>query len=368
MECVKEAKACMRLLPAAILILAWSAERVHRPSDRPAENLPEPVTDTSTWSDSRRLGDTTFFSRGRVITTVVVLPDSQWAVRPPVLLGLPNGPFQLPPDSLCTLGYSGTTLLVFPATVLQQLERTRECGARTFAQIRRPKLKDSYGSLSVDAARAELESWPWDGLCGRVRDSTLIAFYVGDDVTADEWGPAPLPTRLAQWDSVAGLIQTRCPGAPVAIRALPTQLEARPRWEWLTTAWAQYPGPRPVIGPPEKFFALQVASAKRQHLGLVTGLNLLDGSCGPAARGWCLPGIPGTTLAGTRPDHYQMSAAELMYYKSVAMTDPYVCASVDWSWGPNFKSDFHDRPDIQSAAKALSVIARQRARTSCVQR
>jgi hypothetical protein len=63
-----------------------------------------------------------------------------------------------------------------------------------------------------------------------------------------------------------------------------------------------------------------------------------------------------------------MSAAEMMYYKSVAMTDPYVCASVDWSWGPNFKSGFHSRSDVQSAAKTLNVIARKRPLTSCVQR
>jgi hypothetical protein len=359
----------VKLLPV-LLILAWSGEPVRRASDSsPIEARgSEPISDTSTWTDTRKLGDTTFYSRGRVVTTVVVLPDSHWAVRPPVVLGLPNGPFQLPPDSLCTLGYTGTTLPVFTATVLRDLERTRQCQARTFAQIRRVRLKDSTGKLSVQTARAELDSWPWAGLCGRVKDSTIIAFYIGDDVTNDEWGPAPLATRLAQWDSVAGVIRTKCPDAPVAIRALPTQLEARPQWQWLTTAWAQYPGPRPRWGAPEQFFGSQVASAKRQRLGLVAGLNLLNGGCGPATRGWCLPDVPGTTLPGTGPEQYQVSAAELMYYKSVAMTEPYVCASVDWSWGPNFRSGFHDRPEIQSAAKALGVIARKRPLTSCVQR
>jgi hypothetical protein len=353
-----------------LLILAWSGEHVRRVTDSSAIRThgAEPVSDTSTWADSRKLGDTTFYSSGRVVTTVVVLPDSQWAVRPPVVMGLPHGPFQLPPDSLCTLGYTGTTLAVFTSTVLRDLQRTRECQARTFAQIRRVKLKDAIGNLSVQAAEAELKTWPWLEVCNRVKDSTIIAFYIGDDVTNDEWGPAPLATRLAQWDSIAGLIQARCPNAPVAIRALPTQLEARSHWQWLTTAWAQYPGPRPRWGSPEQFFGSQVASAKRQRLGLVAGLNLLNGSCGPADRGWCLPKVPGTTLPGTGPDLYQVSAAELMYYKSVAMTEPYVCASVDWSWGPNFRSGFHDRPEIQSAAKALGVIARKRALTSCVQR
>jgi hypothetical protein len=282
-----------------------------------------------------------------------------------VVLGLPYGPMGLPPDSLCTLGYTGTTTPVLVASVLRDLQRIHDCRARTFAQIRLAKLKDSTGKLSVQVAEAELKTWPWPGLCPRVKDSTIIAFYIGDDVEAAAWGPAPIATRLAQWDSIGGLIQARCPGAPIAIRAHPNQLEARPKWQWLTTAWTQYSARR---GPPEQFLATQVASARRQRLGLVAGVNMLDGGCGPAALGKCLPDFPGTTLPGTGPDLYQVSAAELVYYKTVAMTDPYICASVDWSWGPNFRSNFHERPDVRSAVKALGVIARRRLLASCVQR
>jgi hypothetical protein len=368
----------MKPLPALLLLAACSHEL-----DLPAytvsslgHNSIEPrlvrlsaaaeaATHTTPWADSRTRNGTTFYSRGRVVTTVEVLTDSMWSLQPPVTLGLPSGPFNLPPDSLCTLGYSTTTLAVIYTRVLRDLQRTRECGARTFAQIRRSKLKDSTGKLSVQTARAELDTWPWPGLCGRVQDSTIIAFYIGDDVEAAEWGPAKLPARLAQWDSIAGIIQARCPGAPVAIRAHPNQLEARGDWLWLTTAWTQYTNRR---GPPEEFLALQVASAKRQRLGLVAGVNLLNGGCGPAERKRCLPDVPGTTLPGTQPQFYQLSAAELIYYKTVALSEPYVCASVDWSWGPAFRSSFHERPEIRSAAKILGLIARKRPLSSCIQR
>ncbi len=132
----------------------------------------------------------------------------------------------------------------------------------------------------------------------------------------------------------------------------------------LTTAWTQYTNRR---GPPEEFLALQVASAKRQRLGLVAGVNLLNGGCGPAERRKCLPDIPGTALVGTEPGLYQLSAAELVYYKTVALSDPYVCASVDWSWGPAFRSGFHERPEIRGAVKVLGLIARRRPRSSCIQ-
>jgi hypothetical protein len=370
----------MRLLPLLLLIAACSSELApprYTLSSLAGTSLDarfaarldgEAGTQTLPWADTSQVGDTTFYSRGRVVTTVSIFTDSQWTVRPPVTLGLPNGPFNLPPDSLCTLGYTATTFGVVASNVLSRLDRVHACKGKAFVVLREPPQMDATGKLSVQAASAELETWPWAGLCGRVKDSTIIAFYVGDDVTAPGWGPAPLATRLAQWDSIAGLIRSRCPAAPVAIRALPTQLEARPQWQWITTAWAQYTGPR-RHGTPEQFFATQVASAKRQRLGLVAGLNLLNGGCGPATTGWCLPDVPGTSAVGTRgTDLYQMSAAEFLYYKTVALTDPYVCASLDWSWGPVFDSDFHQKPEIRSVAKSLGVMAAMRRLAGCVMR
>jgi len=233
-----------------------------------------------------------------VITTVAVQTDSHWVVRPATAAlkaGLPYGPTQLPPDSLCSISYyTATTLPVVAKRVLRDLDRTHECGAGTFIQFRRAKLKNSDGNLSVEAALGEIKHWPWEELCARVKDSTILGFHIGDDVVAKEWGPAPIETRLAQWDSIAGGIAAKCPGAPIVIRARPRQLAKRDHWEFLTTAWAQYPGPLPRSGTPEEFFAAEVASAKKQHLGLVTGVNLLGGGCGPEDTGRCLPDIPGT--------------------------------------------------------------------------
>lgn len=369
------------LLPIVLLTLSCSAERTSRLSttsslaqhSMAASYAPETpaagvVRYTTPWADSSTRGNATFHSRGRVVTTVAVHTDSQWVEQPLVAAGIPYGPTQLPPDSLCTLGYTGTTLPVVPGKVLRDLERTRECGARTFAQIRRAKLKDSNGDLSVQAAQAEIDGWPWDGLCARMNDSTIIAFHIGDDVVAKEWGPAPLEVRLARWDSIAGAVAAKCPDAPIVIRARPRQLAQRDNWQWLTTAWAQYPGPLPRSGTPKDFFVAEVASAKKQNLGLVTGVNLLGGGCGPAETGRCLPDIPGTSLRGSGKNTYQVSAAEFIDYKTAAMSDPYVCASVDWGWGPTFRSDFHGRPEIQSAARTLGLMAGKRPSTNCVQK
>src|SRR3954466_2390609 len=105
------------------------------------------------------------------------------------------------------------------------------------------------------------------------------------------------------------------PAAAIVARARPRQLAKRDNWQWLTTAWAQYPGPLPRAGTPEEFFATEVASAKKQHLGLVTGVNLLGGGCGPVEEGRCLPDIPGGSLKGSGKNTYQLSAAEFVDYK-----------------------------------------------------
>src|SRR3954467_13285323 len=112
----------------------------------------EAASYTTPWTDSSRLGDTVFHSSGRVITTVAVHTDSLWAVRPPAEMvkgGLPYGPTQLPADSLCTLGYTARTLRVVAKEGRGELERTHDWGGGTFIQIRRAKLKNSDGNLSV---------------------------------------------------------------------------------------------------------------------------------------------------------------------------------------------------------------------------
>jgi hypothetical protein len=170
-------------------------------------------------------GSSSLFRPFRSVPSGAASYTTPWADTSKV--GIPNGPFDLPPEDLCTLGYTATTIAVVPAKILDDLQRIRDCQGRVFPKLRRPKMKDAAGYLSVDAARAEIDSWPWPELCGRVKDSTIIAFYVGDDVGKEEWGPAKLPTRLAQWDSIAGLVQAKCPGAPVTIRARATLLEPR---------------------------------------------------------------------------------------------------------------------------------------------
>jgi hypothetical protein len=379
-------------------------------------------SDTTRWADTTRRGDTTFHSRGRVITssgptttitTTLVLTDSQWVVRPAAPLGIPYGPAAMPPDSLCrraTLGYTATILPVQKAGVevlrsasgeslgvarsigaaernaqlLATLRKIQDCGATVSLRIARAALKDSNNRLSVATAHRELATWPdlTPFLAGP--RPTVFSFHLGDDVERDEeWG-YPVPTLLAMWDTIARPLAERHPGTPRVLRALATQMAQRPaegrpdslRWRWMTTALAQYAGPV-RHRPPGEFVATQVATAKRLKLGLLLGINLINGGCGPrtgrhpAALAYaCLPGIPGDSFPGdgSPAGRYQLSAIELAKYGEVQLREPYSCGNLSWSWGENFGSNFHKRADIRAAALALGGIAQARPFTSCIRR
>jgi hypothetical protein len=295
--------------------------------------------------------------------------------------GLPWGVAHLPPDSLnrLSLGYSGAVMNGVASTLKADLDRVRARNGRVVLSILRSKTKDANG-LSVAATDAELARWQAAAdLNPYIADGTIIAIYVSDDISSTEWGPnAPY---LARIDSLAGAVKARWPTAPTIVRAKPTELTSH-TWRWLDAGWAQYRGPY-RDGTPQQFRDIQVASARAQKLGLVIGLNLLDGGCGLTSA--CLPGVPGTGILGTFPNaasirRFQMSAAEVLAYGKVFVAEPYNCASIGWRWSPTYSTTtlpaeqlagikaFDTRPDVRAAMGDLSILAGQRPSTSCRQR
>ena len=321
----------------------------------------------------------------RIIATSGALADtSTVTVTAPLASGgrsgIPFGAFHLPPDSLnrLSLGYTGAVMTVVPTTLKHDLELIHARNGRVVLAIRRSKTKDA-GGLSVAATDTELGAWQAAvDLNPYLADGTITAIYLSDDITSSEWGPnAPY---LARMDSMAGAAKARWPTAATVVRAKPTELTGH-AWRWLTTGWAQYRGPY-RDGTPAQFRDIQVSSAKAQKLGLILGLNVLDGGCGPTPA--CLPGVPGTAILGTLLNaasvrRFQMSAAEVLAYGKVFLAEPYSCASIGWRWSPLFTASlpadqlaaiqaFDLRADVRAAMGDLSIMAGQRSTTNCVQR
>lgn len=348
-----------------------------------------------TWQDTTKEGDSalTIAYKRRIEVT-----DSTKLVRLITATnGIPNGPFHLTPTALCANpDFSASTLNANATTLLRDLGVVQACKKRVVLLLKRSAMKNVVG-LSAVTATAEIATWP--DISAYVKDGTVIAVYVGDDIGAEEWGPITLLVRLALMDEIACSVRRRWPTVPTVIRAKPVagrmvngrwepgELGDRPTWNCLTTAWAQFRGPY-RDGPPKKWIDSMAVAAARLKLGLIGGHNLLDGGCGPPtlldgrANTSCLPNVPGTAILGTYVNaatyrRYQTSASELTFYKIILVSAPGVCASLDWRESQGWSASrpaaqltgvqgFSVRPSILASFKAIAIVARTKTPASCI--
>jgi hypothetical protein len=94
-----------------------------------------------------------------------------------------------------------------------------------------------------------------------------------------------------------------------------------------------------------------VSAAKGKGLGLVLGMNVLDGGNGSSH------------IAGFTRGKYAMSASEIRSYGSALLAQSYDCGFFNWS----FDAAYYGRSDIASAMSDMSANARAHAKTSCRQ-
>jgi hypothetical protein len=94
-----------------------------------------------------------------------------------------------------------------------------------------------------------------------------------------------------------------------------------------------------------------VKRAKSKGLGLVAGLNLLDGGNGSSG------------IQGTQPKTWSMSAAEVKTYGNALLGQSYVCAFSMW----RYDATYYNRTDIKNALADLSAKARSHVKTACKQ-
>jgi hypothetical protein len=114
----------------------------------------------------------------------------------------------------------------------------------------------------------------------------------------------------------------------------------------LDAAWFQYAA---RFGDPAAALATEVAAAKSKGLGLMVGMNVLDGGDGSSK------------LPGWSKGKWKMSATEITNYGIPLLSNSYVCGFIMWMWDPAY----YGRSDVESAMTALSDKARAHAQTSC---
>ncbi|HEY7634268.1 MAG TPA: hypothetical protein VH763_01865, partial [Gemmatimonadales bacterium] len=182
----------------------------------------------------------------------------------------------------------------------------------------------------------------------------LAHFLIDEPGAATTWGGQQI--SRATIEEMAGYSKSLWPALPTAVRAPPQWLGAGDTtYQSLDVAWAQWAGPLHGAGKgltPEEFRDKNVALAKQLGLGLVFGVNYLNGGDGSS-------GIAGTA---SHPGDWEMSVAELVHVGTVLAQAPYSCAYLSWHYTP----DFAGRTDVRAALDSVAAVAAGRGGTTCL--
>jgi hypothetical protein len=263
--------------------------------------------------------------------------------------GIPFGPQHLPPGSLGAT-YTGTMWIAQPQTVLAELAAARRAGARVFLNLSTTKgAQAEDGTYSLERWKQRIDRFRSIDLAPYVRDGTILGHYVMDEPhSASNWGGKPVP--FTEIEAAAKYSKTLWPDMTTFVRTHPEFLEgASFRWVYVDAAWAQYTARR---GDVAAYLKRQVETARRLDLGLVVGLNLLNG-------GTAESGIP-----GFHKGRWAMSAGQIRSLGRALAAEPYACAFSMWKYDKADPS-YLQRADIKAALAEVAEVAANHPRTSC---
>ena len=221
---------------------------------------------------------------------------------------------------------------------------------------------NSDGTFNIDLWKANIDKWAGIDIAPFIADGTIVGHFMIDEPTWHKsWGRT---VTAAELDEMARYSKQYWPNLPTVVRDRPTYLAKHaggwntpiPDWEWkyLDVAWAQY---RSNKGPVGAFTAAEVASAKAQGLGLVAGLNVIDG--GDGSSGIWSGGAPQSQ------DAWAMSADEIRSYGSELIGSNYVCGFVVWRYYDSTEFSYWERAQIQAAIADLRSLAASHTASSC---
>jgi hypothetical protein len=238
-----------------------------------------------------------------------------------------------------------------PAGVLLILEAARKAKVQVILNMFvSPKLvKDPDGSFNLGLWQQRIDRFATVNLEPYIADGTLAGNMLLDEPhSAKKWNGKDVP--FDEIEAAAQYSKRLWPGLPTLVRSDPVYLRKAPfKWVYLDAAWAQYAARK---GTADEYVARHAAAAKAAGLGLVLGLNLLDG--GDGSSGW----------KRTDSKSWAMSASEVLKYGSVLVKEPSACALLIWKYDRKDTAYFA-QPEIQAALEGLGRLAAARPTAKC---
>jgi hypothetical protein len=235
-------------------------------------------------------------------------------------------------------------------SLVSLLTDARARGARIIVQFSRGRgyAKNSDGTFSLTKWKASVDRLRTANIGSFIADGTLLGHFLIDEPhMAGKWGGKVI--SHATLEAMAQYSKQIWPDLNTLVHTKMSWLASTSMsYRYLDAGWVQY---QVIKGPVATWVSSEVASAKLKGLGLVMGLNVLNGGNGSSG------------IRGTKSGSYSMSASELRSYGSAVLDQSYTCAFVMWEHRPTY----YGRTDIASAMSALSVKAKAHVKTSCRQ-
>jgi hypothetical protein len=262
--------------------------------------------------------------------------------------GIMFGSFNMKTDLLGTI-HTGSFRAPGPLNIVDLLTGARAKLARLVIALygNDGNIRNADGSFSFSKWKARIYSFKNTNFSSFINDGTILVHYLIDEPNNPaKWGGKIVPQATVE--AMAQYSKQLWPGMFTLARVDPSWLASSSvNYVYLDTGWAQY---RSSKGDPTKFITTQVAAAKSKGLGLMVGLNVLNGGNGSS-------GIHGSG------SQWQMSANELRSYGTTLLNQSYACGFMMWE----YNSTYYGRSDIKSAMTDLSGKAKVHVKTSCRQ-
>ena len=277
-------------------------------------------------------------------------PDSSFAG---VGQGIPLGQFD-PQESEFGRPYTGAVTATRRSSLPALLRSAQSTKIRLVLNLAggQRRYVNPDGTFNLELWKREIDQYRDVDFAPYVTEGLVLAHYLVDEpLSPGTWGGRAI--SMEEIEEMAHYSKSIWPSLPTTVGGVRPRLLRGFDWHYLDIAWPQWAGPLQGGGAgrtPEEFRDENVAYAKELGLGLIFGLNVVNGGDGSS-------GIP-----GTRQGHWRMTGAELQHAGVTLADTPYACAFFIWRHDPEYER----RPDIRAALDTIAVAAAARGGTSCL--
>jgi hypothetical protein len=317
------------------------APAVDEPISTPTDSTPLPI-------DSTLVPD----------SSTSVPSDSSQGIQPSTLAsgiqpGIVFGSYGMDPADLNSI-HTGTLRGggITENNVVAFLTAVRAKGGRMVLKMSMGR--DSYvmtnGVFDLNKWKSLVSRFKAANLAPFISDGTLLGHFLIDEPhRSAKWGKV---VSQATVESMAAYSKSIWPTMTTFVRVAPSWLASSSvTYRALDAGWLQYTAGK---GEAAQTVAAEISAAKSKGLGLMVGLNILDGGNGSSK------------VAGWSRGKYAMSATEIRNYGTALLNQSYACGFYNWIY-QDMGVNYYARTDIKSAMAALSTKAKAHVRTSCRQ-